>query len=528
MALQRCGVRVAELPSLPAEPPAAIAAHPELAAARKRLGRKLSIELVYGTALKRGFRVLAGLQLEDGRRPDREAIEEARQQTRPGAQHADWALVLSVLADAQETGTLDDVALWEVVEVLRDLARHGYSQRALTEQAVRLSLERDEAEVLAAAVAEEHQMRTPAEPGAAPETEPPAPAAYRPTVPDPGCAPPPPRAEPPAAAELLRPVTDLQVRTIRNRTDIVQLSWSPPPAGVLRLRMAAGRPEWKVGTVVAAHEAESYGRPLDAAGVPGPDRRMTLQVELPQQTTFVTAMTVRDAGAVVGQTVEITKGAPVRDLTAKRFGPEVRLTWKWPSEDAVAAHVAWQPSGLVDGRRVGPADRQRRTCTRRQHDDEGGFSAVMGYEAQRIEVWAVIADDDGEQVTAPAEKEVPAIGVPVSYDARRVAGFDGLLCLIRRQRRRQIRVLTTAPCTLPDLIVVESHRTSQPLAPHDGVTRHKIPGQSMEAGASLEVVVELAPNGPSWLACFVDPAQPAAARGRVTLAPAPGARLRVR
>ena len=41
---------------------------------------------------------------------------------------------------------------------LRPLARLGCSQRAITEQAVRLSLKRDQAEVLAAAVAEEYQM----------------------------------------------------------------------------------------------------------------------------------------------------------------------------------------------------------------------------------------------------------------------------------------------------------------------------------------------------------------------------------
>ena len=71
---------------------------------------------------------------------------------------------LSILAAAaQEPGALDDIAVWEVVEVLRPLARLGYSQRALTEQAARLSLERDEAEVLAAAVAEEHE-----EPGISP------------------------------------------------------------------------------------------------------------------------------------------------------------------------------------------------------------------------------------------------------------------------------------------------------------------------------------------------------------------------
>ena len=160
--------------------------------------------------------------------------------------HDDWHRVLSILADAaQEPRALDDIAFWEVVEVLRSLARLDYSQRALTEQAVRLSLERGEAEVLAAAVAEEHEMlesrdpAAPTMPSRRPRRRTPA-APDHSAAPDPGTGPDPPAASRPVLAEPLQPVTDLQARTIRGRTDIVQLSWSPPPAGVVSLRMAAG------------------------------------------------------------------------------------------------------------------------------------------------------------------------------------------------------------------------------------------------------------------------------------------------
>jgi hypothetical protein len=527
-ALERRGVRVAELPSLPAQPPSAIARHPEFADLLSRLGRKLSIELVFGSMLRRGFRVLKGLRLEDGRHLDREVIDEARQQTPTGALHDDWSRVLSILADAaQEPGELDGIAFWEVVEVLRPLARLGYSQRALTEQAARLSLERGEAEVLAAAVAEEHEMLKPRDPAAPAKTEPSVPVMDRSTVPDPGVEPDPPAASRPVHAEPLQPVTDLQVRTIRSRTDIVQLSWSPPAAGVVSLRIAAEPPSWAAGTIIAARDADSYGRPLGATGVPGPDQRMTHELALPQTRAFVTAMTVRDVDAAVGSTVEVTKGAPIRGLSAQRFGDEVRLTWTWP-EEATAAQVAWQPSAGLGDEDVASAGRQQRTCSRRAYDAEGGFSAVMGHAAQRVAVWAVIAGADREQVTAPAEIEVPGTGIPVHYDVRRVPGFSGLVSLVRRERRRKVRVRATRRCVLPDLVVVESRHPGIPLAPHIGQTVAKIAGRPMDPDTPLEVVVELGADGPSWLACFVDPARPTPARGRVTLVGPPVARLRVR
>jgi hypothetical protein len=521
-------VRVADLPDLPVRPPGALGPHPEFADLLPRLGRKLSIELVFGSSLKRGFRVLEGLRLEDGRRLDSEVIDEARQQVPAGARHDDWSRVLSILADAaREPGALDGIAFWEVVEVLRPLARLGYSQRALTEQAARLSLERGEAEVLAAAVAEEHEMLETRDIAAPADTEPSVPAAHRPTLPDPGLASDPPADGRPVTAEPLQPVTDLQTRTIRSRTDIVQLSWSPPAAGLVSMRMAAGPPPWREGTVVTIRDVDGYGRPLGVTGVPGPDRKMTHELPLPQTRAFVTAMTVLGESAAVGRTVEITRGAPVRGLSARRFGNEVRLTWTWP-EEAVTARVAWQPSAVTGEAGAAPAGRQEQTCSRRAYDAEGGFSAVMGHTAQHVAVWAVITGADGKQVTNPAEIVVPGTGIPVHYDVRRVRGFGGLISLIRRRRRRRIRLHATRPCDLPDLVVIESRSPGIPLGPDDGTTVRRIPGKRMDPGRPLEVVVDLGAHGPSWLACFVDPARPAQARAQVTLAPAPGARRQVR
>jgi hypothetical protein len=524
IALERQGVRVAELPRLPTQPPSAIAQYPDFAPLVASLGRKLSIELIFDTTMPHGFRLLTGLRLDDGRRLDREAIEEAQRQTPEDADHYDQHRVLSMLADAaQQPQALDDIVFWEVVEYLRSLARLEYPQRAIAEQAVRLSLERSEAEVVAAAVAEEHKIRESPAPAPISDTKPSFPATDHPTSPDLRDQPRPPVSRP-VRPQPPQPVTDLQVRPMRGRTDVVQLSWNPPPAGTVWLRMALTPPPWQVGSIIAASEADSYGRPLSADGVPGPDRRMSREVTVPEAQAFVTALTVRDSDATVGGYVEITRGAPVRGLSALRFGEEIRLTWTWPA-GAISARVAWQPSAAPEDQPGSSAGRQQRSCTRRRYQDEGGFSAMMGYQAQRIAVWAVIGGPGEEYVTAPAEIEVPAIGKPVRYDLLPVRGLVGRA---RRVRQRELCLSAEQRCVLPDLIVVECRHPTVPLSPHDKETVTKIRGRAMDPGTPLRIPIPLAEHGPSWVKCFVDPAGPAAARGRVTLIDPPVKRLWVR
>jgi hypothetical protein len=523
-ALERHGVRVAELPGLPAARPVYLAPYPDFTDCVARLGRKLSMELVFDNAAY-GFRLLGGLRLDDGRRLDKEAIEEAVSQIPLSVDHDDWQRVLSILADAApEPEVLEEIVWWEVAEVLRALARLSYPQRAIAEQAVRLSLERSEAEALAAAVAQEYQMRTISPPPrrqGTPEAAPPVPPSARAVVADAMPRPDPPAASP-ASRRLLEPITDLQSRPMPGRADIVQLSWTPPASGVVALRMAATSPPWPAGTALAAQEADAYGQPLAGDGMLGPDRRMSLELTLPSVRTFVTAFTVCDEDAASGPTVEITRGAPVRGLTWQRFGEEVRLTWEWP-DDTVAAYVAWQP--VLPPSQTGPAaGREQRKCSRRAFEAEGGFAAVMGHSAQRVEVWVVFKGPGREDLTSPAEIEVPAIGVLVPYGFRRVFGWPGL----GRRRRREFVLTSPQPCVLPDLVIVEGQGPAMPLSPHDGEIVHNIPGGPIHPGRPVRTVVELRRSGPSWVVCFIDPAQPATRRTGVALAVPPVRQLRVR
>jgi hypothetical protein len=513
-ALERHGVRVAELPGLPAEPPAQLALHPDFADWVVRLGRKLSVELVFGNT-KSGFHLLDGLQLDDGRYLDEKAIEDARGQITASANREDMERVLSVLAEvAGEPRGLDAVVLWEVAQALRALARLDYSQRAITEQAVRLSLERREAEILAAAVAEEREiLRSPdvssGRVGA--DSRQLTQGPERVATADPAVEPAPPAVRP-APRWSLQPVMDLESRAMPGRTDIVQLSWTPLSAGVISLRMAAERPPWPAGSSIHSREAESYGEPLNVNGVLGPDQRMSHELTLPPVRTFVTAITVRHADAVSGRTVEVTRGAPVQGLSARRFDEELRLTWNWPDE-AIAAYVAWQP--LAAEHQPGlPAGRQQQRCSRRQYEAEGGFAAVMGHAAQRVEVWAVFRGNGKEEFTAPAEIEVRASAIPVRFEFRRV---PSRLAGTRGGRRRELVLVSERPCTLPDLIVVECRHPVVPMTPHDDSIVEKIPGGPLTPGAPWRKVVELSPDGPSWVVCFVDPTKPTARRSGVTL-----------
>ena len=525
-ALERHGVRVARLPSLPAEPPEHLSSYPDFRDCVARLGRKLSMELVFDDAAY-VFHLLGGLRLADGRRLDLATIEDANSDIPLSVNHDDWQRVLSVLADAAlKPQVIEDIVWWEVAEVLRALARLDYPQRAITEQAVRLSLDRGEAEVLAAAVAEEHQARTSIQQSPprleVPETRQPASGPEHDAAPDPAGEPAP-AAFGDGVRVALESVMDLHSRTMPGRADVVQLSWTPPSSGVVAFRMAGRPPSWPAGTAIASQNVDSYGQPLSAGGMLGPDQRMSRELPLPQDRTFVTAFTTRDGDAVSGRTVEITREAPVRGLSWQRFGEEVRLAWTWPDE-TIAAYVAWQPMAAAD-QPPPAAGRQQRRCSRRAFEAEGGFSAVMGHAAQRVEVWAVFAGQGKEDLTAPAEIEVPAIGLPVPYRFRRVPGLRDVL---GRRRRRRLEVSSEQPCVLPDLIVVECRHPAMPLVPHDGEIVDQITGGPVDPGRPLRRMVELGPHGPTWIACFIDPVQPAVKRSQVTLVKPPVKQLRVR
>lgn len=140
--------------------------------------------------------------------------------------------------------------------------------------------------------------------------------------------------------------------------------------------------------------------------------------------------------------------------------------------------------------------------------------------------WVILASrQDSAAHSAPAAIDVALIGTPVHYELRRV---PSALNLLWRTRRRELRLVTELPCDLPDLVIVECWHPTVSLAPHDDETAGKIPRRPLDSSSPLRVVVEFGARGPSWAACFPDPAGPTASHSPVRLIAPPVGRQRVK
>ena len=154
-ALGKAGVRVVdEFPKLPRAP------HPkqaDLARHVAQLGVRLSGAVVFGDAMGRGFAILDGFRLADGRVLGEAAIAEASERiaqlshTDPAKAPSDNVLAI-LRAAARKPGDLDALLLSEIVERLRALAHSGLLQRAVATQAQELGLVAEEAGLIAAAI----------------------------------------------------------------------------------------------------------------------------------------------------------------------------------------------------------------------------------------------------------------------------------------------------------------------------------------------------------------------------------------
>lgn len=161
-ALSQAGVQVVSaFPELPAGPHAK---QPDLARLARQLGMRLSTEVVFGDAVRDGFRILAGFVLADGRAVDEAVLRETRERTAAlpftDPAKAPAENVLAILgAAARRPADLDTLLLSELAERLRPLADGGFLQRSIALQARDLGLEENEAGLLAGALLATHAQR---------------------------------------------------------------------------------------------------------------------------------------------------------------------------------------------------------------------------------------------------------------------------------------------------------------------------------------------------------------------------------
>jgi hypothetical protein len=154
-ALTAAGITVVDrLPDLPLSPPRG---YPQLGPELQILGLKVSAEVVFGTeTVRKGFRVIGGFRLADGRRMTDRILEDAARNAsalpHTDARKTPTEALLAVLKSAEREGRLDELLLWEVIGPLRKDVVAGFGQKGIANQAKVIGLNPEEAGVLSVAL----------------------------------------------------------------------------------------------------------------------------------------------------------------------------------------------------------------------------------------------------------------------------------------------------------------------------------------------------------------------------------------
>jgi hypothetical protein len=319
----------------------------------------------------------------------------------------------------------------------------------------------------------------------------------------------------------LRPVADLTITEPDEDQPVVRAAWTPPPYGQVRLIRSDQPLPWPAGTRLRPDEAAGL---LEIPGVPRQDQdgREVLEPRLPSGRHHLMALTVGRSASVAGATAELWLVEPVRALSASRMHNQARLGWVWP-DGATDAVIRW-PGG-------------EQHCSRRVYADEGGAVIPVGPDAVTVEVRGVYPRREGRTTSPGARVEVPGRGVAVSYHIRPVGGLTGQLGRLGRRRPQQVMIELTTEIVcgpgagqavrVPALVVVRSTGRYAPDDPSQGEVVARIEPQPLVPGQPVTVPVEVA-WGPAWLACFIDPAAPAADARRILLFPPPAGETRLR
>jgi hypothetical protein len=323
----------------------------------------------------------------------------------------------------------------------------------------------------------------------------------------------------------LRPVADLIISEPDEDRPVVRAAWTPPPYGQVRLVRSDQPLPWAAGTRLRPEEAAGL---LEIPGVPRQDRdgHEVLEPRLPSGRHHLMALTVGRSASVAGAAAEIWLVEPVRALSATRMHDQARLGWVWP-DGATDAVIRW-PGG-------------ERHCSRRVYADEGGAVITVGPGAVSVEVRGVYPRRDGRITSPGARVDVPERGVAVSYRLRPAGGLAGQFGRLGRRGPQRVSIELAAELVpelargsgagqavrAPALVVVRSTGRYAPDDPSEGEVVARIEPQPLTPGQAVTVPVEVA-WGPAWLACFVDPAAPAADARRILLFPPPAGEMRLR
>jgi hypothetical protein len=295
-------------------------------------------------------------------------------------------------------------------------------------------------------------------------------------------------ASPRAAAS---PVEGLTVEPLSVNSDggRVRITWPNVAAAQVRIRYGEHRPSWETGAVIAVADVDRFGR--EVVGVSRVQAHQTvLEADVTAGQHVYVPFSIGGTGAVVGSPVVVGVTEPVRQLSARRIGAEVDLSWVWPPDVAVV-QVAWHTPELGT---------QLHRVTKSQYLDGGGFRLAVGIGGGTATVTAIAIGPLGDATAPPVSATVDGRTLRVSYDIRRPAGLRGL-----GSRKRQLQVRADDNCVDLELILVAATGHVMPLRPDQGTVVNRYEGLAFARDVPLHLDIEVPEylRRPYWLRCFV-------------------------
>jgi hypothetical protein len=265
------------------------------------------------------------------------------------------------------------------------------------------------------------------------------------------------------------------------------IAWPTPSAGRVSVRRSARPPSWPPGATVHADEAEAYGEPLVGDRlVQGPETQIAVTVPTGKQVYVPFTYDQGGSAVVVGEAAAVGVADPVQQLSARRTGSEVVVSWVWPPTVNLV-EVAFTPER-------GPVHRRRMT---RGQIAEQGCRIPIGASRGQITVCSVVRAEGGDLLSIPERVTVDGLATVLEYHLPRVGG-------VLSRGRRLLRVSVDRPCQDVELHLVVSTGLAMPARPESGETLQRFTGLKLDPATPWEVPFTVTRHSrPYWLRCFV-------------------------
>lgn len=280
-----------------------------------------------------------------------------------------------------------------------------------------------------------------------------------------------------------KPVPSLVAVPTTGGHRMVRLSWRQRLGSEVVLRCSTRPCPWPYGATVAPADVRRWGTELDGE-VTIRGESVTMVVAVPAGRSVIVPFTIGLGEAVRGQDVAVELIDPVRDVRARRFGDDVRVTWTWPDEIAIA-DVTWA------------GGQTRITLT--QYRDAGGCLLRAAPRVRRVDVEAVVPGLDDEGRAPAVSVEVDERRTPLRYEvSRRGTRLTGGITAT---------VTVTSPTAVAHatLLLVGAPGDVMPLSPTmgDELLRTDITLRAGEPLVLPDVPVPRHLRRPFWLRCFL-------------------------